>query len=98
MNKSVENGQQVHARKKFTETFERYESLETCLKRFFNEALHGSDSVCKGSNPFTIAKTKKAEITKISAFFLMPFIPLIFNFFVLEGFIYKCTGDGSLCT
>ena len=49
----------VHARKKFTETFERYESLETCLKRFFNEALHGSDSVCKGSNPYTAAIKKE---------------------------------------
>lgn len=56
----------VHARKKFTETFERYESLETCLKRFFNEALHGSDSVCKGSNPYTAAIKKRADFQLFS--------------------------------
>ena len=52
------------------------------------EALCGSDSVCKGSNPFTAAKTKRLKSQRFQPFFLCFLYHYFFTFFVREGFIY----------
>ena len=49
---------------------------------FFYEALRGSESVCKGSNPFTAA-TKKVDISALFSLF-SPIFACIYNIDILR--------------